>query len=71
MVYIEYVRKWLGLAKDSGPNVGKLDDYQYEVIKELASIGVEPYELADVLNISESRAKYELNKVKNGATNSK
>ena len=71
MVYIEYVWKWLGLAKDSGPNVSKLDDYQYEVIKKLADIDVQPYELADILGISESRAKYELNKVKNGTTNSK
>ena len=71
MVYIKYVRKWLGLVKDSKPNVNKLEDYQYEVINELAKVGVESHELADVLNISESRAKYELNKVKNGTTNSK
>jgi hypothetical protein len=65
------IRKWLQLVKDRGPNVSKLEEYQYEVIKHLADIGIEPYQLADVLEISESRARYELNKVKNGTTNSK
>ena len=65
------IKKWLGLVNKSGYNVSKLEDYQYEVIEELAKVGIEPYELADVLNISESRARYELNKAKNGTINSK
>jgi hypothetical protein len=65
------IMEWLQLVKDSRPNVNKLEEYQYEVIKHLADIGIEPYQLADVLDMSESRARYELNKVKNGTTNSK
>jgi hypothetical protein len=65
------IMEWLQLVKDSRPNVNKLEEYQYEVIKHLADIEIEPYQLADVLDMSESRARYELNKVKNGTTNSK
>jgi predicted transcriptional regulator len=65
------LKNWLGIADKDKNGVSKLEEYQYEVIKELVKEGIEPYQLADLLGISEARAKYELNKAKNGTTNSK
>jgi predicted transcriptional regulator len=65
------LKNWLGIADKDKNGVSKLEEYQYEVIKELAKEGVEPYQLADLLGISEARSKYELNKVKNGIADSK
>jgi hypothetical protein len=65
------IMRWLQLVKDRGPNASKLEEYEYEVIKHLAAIEIEPYQLADLLDMSESRARYELNKVKNGTANNK
>jgi hypothetical protein len=65
------LKDWLGIADKDKNGVSKLEEYQYLVIKELVKTNIEPYQLADLLGISEVRAKYELNKAKNGIVDSK
>lgn len=68
---------WLDrlLGKEDKKKHMRLDGYEYEIIEALVNISIPPWEIAMALDISETRAAYEVKqakeRIKNGPTKSK
>lgn len=69
MDLVKIIRQWF--TKEEKKRYEKLDDYEYAVIEELVKVDITYWEIAMVLGISDTRAKYEVTQAKERLKNAR